>query len=265
MSFKDRKEISLVTLRRRDVLEWLGGATVLALGGPLLNACASYSDSTAEGAADSLSPGDTTGPTAPQILTPGDYSFPFQPGGIDASVFSTWGERTVDPQDLTRILANWQLTVDGMVENPRVFSFAELLELPRTDQVTDFHCVEGWSVYDVPWNGVQISRLLEEVTPSAEATYVTFHTIDGKYNESLPIDIALEPKTLLAYGINGNTIPFKHGFPLRVVIPRLLGYKNAKYIDRIELTDRPVDGYWVAYGYPYDGEVSESRLRDGKY
>ena len=105
--------------------------------------------------------------------------------------------------------------------------------------MTDFHCVEGWSVYDVQWNGVHLQRLFDLVQPTAAATYVTFHTLGDIYNESLKLDVALEPRTILGYGVGGNTLPVEHGFPLRVVIPRLLGYKNAKYIERIELTDAP--------------------------
>lgn len=118
---------------------------------------------------------------------------------------------------------------------------------------------------DVPWNGVHLSSLLGLVGARPAATHVTFHTVGGQYNESLPLDVALEPRTLLAYGAGGNTLPLEHGFPLRAVIPRLLGYKNAKYVHRIELTDRPVEGFWVQAGYPYDGLVPASRLRPGKY
>ena len=86
-----------------------------------------------------------------------------------------------------------------------------------------------------------------------------------EYNESLPLDIALEPKTMMAYGVNCNTMPLNHGFPLRTVIPRLLGYKNAKYVYRVELTDAPIEGFWVRLGYGYDGEVPPARLREGHY
>ena len=192
--------------------------------------------------------------------------FPFQPGGGTGDpVFDNWPVRTVDAQDLTAILASWRLSVDGMIDAPGTYSFGELGSLPRQDQVTDFHCVEGWSVHDVPWNGVRLATVLELAEVRSAATHVTFHTIGGKYNESLPLAVALEDRTLLAYGVAGSTIPLDNGFPLRLVVPRLLGYKNAKYVDRIELTDRPVEGFWVAAGYDYDGEVPAQRLRPGKY
>ena len=116
-----------------------------------------------------------------------------------------------------------------------------------------------------PTRGRQRRAVSALVQPNASATHITFHTVGDAYNESLPLDIALEPKTMLAYGVNCNTMPLNHGFPLRVVIPRLLGYKNAKYVHRIELTDQPLNGYWVSRGYPYSGEVPASRLREGKY
>ena len=195
-----------------------------------------------------------------------DGGFAFQPGG---DVGLSWPVRTVDPQDLEKILAEWTLTIDGMVANPLTLSFAQLLERARQDQVTDFHCVEGWSVLDVPWNGVHLSTLFDEVSPLPDASYVTFHTVPGKsgqkYDESLPLPIALEPRTLLAYGVNESTLPLEHGFPLRIVIPRLFAYKSAKYVTRIELTDKPIKGFWVAAGYGYDAEVPPERLREGKY
>ncbi|HEY3452386.1 MAG TPA: molybdopterin-dependent oxidoreductase, partial [Myxococcales bacterium] len=107
--------------------------------------------------------------------------------------------------------------------------------------------------------------LFDLVRPTARATYVTFHTVNDQYNESLPLSVAREPHALLGYGIEGSTLPLKHGFPARVVVPRLLGYKNAKYVYRLELADRPVEGYWVAAGYPYAGEVPAHRLRPGHY
>ena len=207
---------------------------------------------------------DAGGPDVPDpdVATTGDY--PFSPGGSDGP-FPAWSERTVDRQDLVELLANWELRVDGLVGTPVTLSFAELVQLPRKNQVKDFHCVEGWSVHEVPWNGIHLADLFDLVDPDPSATHVVFHTVGGTYNESLPIDIAREPSTMLGYGIGGNTLPLSHGFPLRVVIPRLLGYKNAKYVERIELTTAPLNGFWVNAGYAYDGNVPADRLREGWY
>lgn len=277
-------EISEVTLTRRSLLNWLGKTTVLTLGAGLLASCSGTSEPADEFTDLDSSPNDTldlndtsanqtdtqsqttdtdnSTDVNPEVTQP---ELAFAPGESEHSVFTGWGERTVDRQELESILQNWTLTVDGMVETPITLSFAELLNISRTDMLVDFHCVEGWSIYDVPWKGIHLSDLFSQVGVSSEATHVTFHTIGGSYNESLPLPIALEPRTLLAYGIGDETLPLRHGFPLRIVIPRLLAYKSAKYIERIELTNRPVNGFWVSRGYPYDGLVPERRLRDGKY
>jgi hypothetical protein len=274
--------ISDKTVSRRSVIDWLGKGTVLALGAPLIKACAEFTgrandadDVAPDGEPDALDAASDVGAEADAGAETGADAapdaggdageFPFEPGTGAPDVFRGWGERTVDPQDPRSILDSWRLTVDGMVENPMTFTFAELIALARQDQVTDFHCVEGWSVYDVPWNGVHLSTIFELVRPQAAVTHVAFHTIDEQYNESLPLDVALEPRTLMGYGVGGYTLPLAHGFPLRVVAPRLLGYKNPKYVQRIELTDRELLGYWVRAGYPYAGEVPPSRLRPGKY
>lgn len=283
------------TLSRRSLLDWLGKATVLALGGEVLAACGTGDraqpdgsgntdgdldppfDGSADGGWDGGDGGDadrdgggtddadtpTDGAADADVETTPDWSF--APPEDPPSIYSDWPSRTVDRQDLVTILATWRLRIDGMVDRPVELSFADLLELTRQDQTTDFHCVEGWSVYDVPWNGVHLSTLLEAAGRRPEATYVTFHTIGGSYNESLPIDVALEPRTMLGYGVAEHTLPLSHGFPLRLVVPRLLGYKNAKYVDRIELTDERIEGFWVRLGYPYLGEVPEERLRPGRY
>jgi DMSO/TMAO reductase YedYZ molybdopterin-dependent catalytic subunit len=230
---------------RRTLLEWLGKGAVLALAGFDLGACAPRRQ-------NSCPSGGTSG-------------LNFDPGPCSSSIFASWPENTADPQNLAQILATWTLSVDGQVDNPMTLTFADLLALPRTDLVMDFHCVEGWSVQDVPWNGVHMSQLTSLVSPHASATYVNFYCIDGIYSESLPLAVALEPHTFLGYGIDGNSLPLAHGFPLRVVIPRLFGYKGAKYLTRIELTDQPLQGFWEAYGYSSDGQVPAALLRPGKY
>ncbi len=226
-------------LSRRDVLEWLGKGAVLALGTDLIAACAYAA-------------------VAPKGLS-------FQPGTGRGGVFAKWPVRTVDTQDLVSILARWRLEIRGLVEEPRSYTFSEILTLPRTDQVKDFHCVEGWSVYDVPWNGVALSDILQRSRPTKKATHINIRTFGGQYNDSLPLSVAMESRTMLAYGVAGSTLPLDHGFPLRVVVPRLFGYKNAKYVERLELADKPLIGYWVAAGYDLTGLVPKNRLRSGHY
>ncbi|MBI5488625.1 MAG: molybdopterin-dependent oxidoreductase [Deltaproteobacteria bacterium] len=274
--------ISDRTVSRRTLLEWLGKGTVLALGSPILKACATLDagatdadapvpDADAAGEVDArpdaaADEGEAEAVDAAEARGEvGANEFPFQEGSDDLDIYRGWNVRTVDTQDVGRILETWRLDVDGMVDNPLSLTFADVIALSRQDQLMDFHCVEGWSVYDVPWNGVHLSTILELARVRDSASYVAFHTVDDRYNESLRREVALEPHTMLGYGVGGYTLPLEHGFPLRVVAPRLLGYKNAKYVRRLELRTTPLEGYWVRAGYPYEGEVPPSRLREGRY
>jgi len=271
--------ISQVTLSRRDLLAWLGDGCVLALGGAALAACgegtagplgpaaASGADAGVPGRMAEADAGGTVDsqPDVPSEPESPESPFDFSPGPGSQGIHEGWPDRTVDRQQVASILDTWELRVDGLVESPTTLSFYDVVGLERTDFIADFHCVEGWSIYDVPWNGLRIGHLLDRVGPLPGATHVTFHTLGGRYNESLPIDVAREEKSLLAYGIGGSTLPLVRGFPLRLVIPRLLAYKSAKYVERVELTSEALHGYWVAAGYPYDGEVAAARLRPGKY
>ena len=262
-------------LSRRTLIEWIGTATVLTLGAELAAACAALSRAGRDAGVDAGTDGGVGAGTdagtdagidagAADACAAGDFAF--SPGPELAAVYAEWGERTVDPQELVQILASWQLRIDGLVSAPVALSFADVLALERRDQVSDFHCVEGWTIPNVPWNGVPLSRALDLAGPLAAATHVTIHTLGDVYGESLPIDAAREPTTLLAYGVACSTLPLRHGFPLRVVVPRKWGYKNAKYVTRLELTDHPVLGFWEQRGYPYDGDVPQhpSRAATGR-
>jgi len=271
------------TVTRRTLLDWLGTSAVLSLAACRRDQALPVGSGAAPsgGAGGASAAGHALGGASSGKGPPGGaanrggasgaggagsgMTVAFEPGPEPTALVGDWPERTADPQDLAAIMAEWKLIVDGLVENPLVLSFAQVLALPRQDQVTDFHCVEGWSVYDVPWNGVHLSQVLALASPLPTATHLTFHCFGNGYDESLPLDVALEPRTMLGYGVGGNTLPVAHGFPLRVVVPRLFGYKNAKYVQHVEVADAPVDGYWVLRGYGYDAEVQPSRLREGKY
>lgn len=244
---------------RRTVLQWMGGALVIPLSHPWLAACGRGTGGVGGAGTDDSGGGTVDTGDCPEA------AFCFYPGDDDVPPFDHWPVRTVDSQELKEILASWTLEVDGLVEEPLALNFADLVALERRDPLADFHCVEGWSVRDVPWNGVHLDTLLEMAGLASGATHATFHGIGGTYKSSLPLDVAREEKSLLAYGVGGYTLPLDHGFPLRMVVPRLYAYKGAKYVERVEITDAPVDGYWVARGYSYEAEVPEQRLREGRY
>ncbi len=131
--------------------------------------------------------------------------------------------------------AAWRLDVDGLVANPGSLSLADLKGLPSSTQITHQACEEGWS-FIAEWTGVPLAIVLERVGIRPEAKYVFFFTIDG-WHDSIDMDDALHPQTLLAYGMNGPEMPIDHGAPLRLKVPRQLGYKNLKYLSKITVTD----------------------------
>src|SRR6516225_3613131 len=153
---------------------------------------------------------------------------------------------TTEPSDLEyqhhaeNGFADWRLGVGGLVARPRSFSLAELKDLPSRTQITRHDCVEGWSCIG-KWKGVRLATLLDLVGPHPDAHYVMFYCADAmdlsgnKYYESIDLDGAYHPQTILAYEMNGETLPIAHGAPLRLRDERQLGYKMAKYIMRIEL------------------------------
>jgi hypothetical protein len=251
-------------MTRRSLLEWLGKGAVLTLGGAALAACLGPGGGGDGGLGEDGGDGDG-GDSGEGGGDAGEGGLLFRPGDDSHPVHQGWGERTVDRQELESILATWRLEVDGLVESPRAYSFADLVGLEPREFLVDFHCVEGWSILDVPWDGLHLARLFDQVRVRPQATHVTFHTLGGQYNESWPLAVALEPRSFLALGIGGNTLSLKHGFPARAVLPRQFAYKSPKYVQRIELTDAPLEGFWVRYGYPYDAPVPPSKLREGRY
>ncbi len=149
--------------------------------------------------------------------------------------------------------ATWKLTIEGLVDKPLIITYSELLKLESEEQVSDFHCVEGWSVEDVKWKGVRLKVLFDKAGLAPEAKFATFHSASGIYSDSLSISEALEPYVMLAYMLNEEALPEEQGRPLRLVIPGMFGYKNVKWVNRITLTEQQETGYWERFGYNIDG------------
>lgn len=142
----------------------------------------------------------------------------------------------------------WRLEVVGRVEQELALTWAEWQRLPRVDSVSDFHCVTTWSRFDLRWGGVRFRELLDRVRPTAEAAFAFFTCYDG-YTTGLALDELLGDDVLLADRLDGDPLPLRHGGRLRVVVPHLYAWKAAKFIRRIELTDREMPGYWERRGY----------------
>jgi DMSO/TMAO reductase YedYZ molybdopterin-dependent catalytic subunit len=152
----------------------------------------------------------------------------------------------------------WRLRIDGLVERPIELSYRQLLALPRAEQVSDFHCVTGWSVSNVRWAGVRFHDLLALARPQPGARALTFVSAERPYVDSLTLEQAYLKDVLLAYEMDGKPLSRPHGAPARVVIPDMFGYKNVKWVERIVLTERPLAGYWEVRGYDRNAWVGRS-------
>jgi len=131
---------------------------------------------------------------------------------------------------------DWRLSVDGLVDRPGRFSLAQLKSYPSRSQITQLACEEGWS-YIAEWHGVPLSHVLDVVGAQPHARYVVYYSIDPEWWESIDMADALHPQTFLAYGLNGDELPIANGGPLRLRLPRQLGYKSVKFITRVTVTD----------------------------
>jgi DMSO/TMAO reductase YedYZ molybdopterin-dependent catalytic subunit len=164
-------------------------------------------------------------------------------------------------QLITTNFENWRLTVDGMVRNKLALSMDEIRGLPSRTQITQHSCDEGWTAIG-EWTGVPLGHLLGMAELAPEARYIVFHCLDEMgdgqlYYESIDLFDAFHPQTILAYGMNGGGLPIRHGAPLRLRVERQVGYKNAKFVTRVEAVDRldpfgrGKGGYWPDRGYQW--------------
>ena len=146
---------------------------------------------------------------------------------------------------------SFRLEVTGLVADKRKWSLAELRAMPQIDQVTRLICVEGWSAIG-KWGGVSFASFLRRVGADLSAKYVGFKCADDYYT-SIDMPTALHAQTLLALTYDGQTLPPKYGFPMKLRMPTKLGYKNPKHIQAIFVTNTYPGGYWEDQGYNWFG------------
>ena len=154
--------------------------------------------------------------------------------------------------------ASWRLELAGAVERPAALDYRQLLALPKAEQVSTFHCVTGWTVRNVTWGGVRIHDVLAHVTPKPDAHALRFVSAEHPYDDYLTLQQASLADVMLAYEMDGKPLSRAHGAPVRVVIPDMYGYKNVKWLRRIELVPRAGSGYWEKLGYDRDAWVGRS-------
>ena len=166
------------------------------------------------------------------------------------------------------------LKIEGMVEKPHQLSYEELKNLKSDAQVSDFHCVEGWTVPNVRWSGFRFDEILKLVKPLDGAEYVTFHALGetamkprrmSHYVESFKLESLLDPQQHILMALNKDGSPLSHdrGGPLRVIAPYRLAYKSIKFVYRIEFTNKRQLGWWTLANsvYSWEALVPRSRLR----
>ena len=155
----------------------------------------------------------------------------------------------------------YRLTVAGLIDNPRSYSVAQLRAMPLLTQITRHDCVEGWSAIG-KWTGVRMADVLTAAAPQKGARYVVFHCMDksedgASYYESLDLHQAAHPQALLALDLNDKPLDAQHGAPVRLRVPTQLGYKSAKWVERIEVVASfdhiggGKGGYWEDNGYEW--------------
>jgi DMSO/TMAO reductase YedYZ molybdopterin-dependent catalytic subunit len=254
--------------QRRERRKLLRAALVAAAGGTLAGCDALSHDETA---LQVLRSTEKLTRGAQRLVGRRAMAQEFAPGAI-APVFRANGTTMPPGHEYAALLkegfASWRLEIDGLVEKPQAFSLAELRAMPARTQITRHDCVEGWSCIG-QWRGVRLSHVLALAKPKPGAKYVLFQCLDqmdegdedSLYYESIDFDDAFHEQTILAWELNGRPLPVENGAPLRARIERQLGYKQPKYLQRIELVASFADlgkgrgGYWEDEGYTWYGGI----------
>jgi len=183
-------------------------------------------------------PGETLTYAAQRILTRHSMAREFSRNEISKDPFAN--EVAPLGEEFNRLqaggFADWKLTVDGMAARPTTFSLAEIRSFPINSHITMIGCEEGWT-YVAEWKGVPLSYILNRVGTLPQVRYVVYRSIQPDWWESIDMADAMHPQTLIATGMNGADLPVPFGGPMRLRVPRQLGYKNVKYITHLTVTD----------------------------
>lgn len=172
------------------------------------------------------------------------------PGQYDAG--SSWPVLTAEatPQQSAE---SWTLSVDGLVESPRTWTWAELHAFPGSTFFGDIHCVTTWSKLDITFSGVSVDDLLDVARPDASAGFVMAHSVTG-YTTNLPLADLTGGRAWIVWEVDGKPLPRQHGGPLRLLVPHLYFWKSAKWISRLELMAEDRPGFWEQNGYHDRGD-----------
>ena len=156
---------------------------------------------------------------------------------------------------------SWVVEVSGPCANPKEFTWQELIALPKSIADARLTSVTRFSVRG-RWGGVKVADLLDAVQADSGSNYVRFWSYRMIYDTTIPMDVALRERTLLAYEFDGEYLEEDYGGPVRGFCPYLWGYKSAKSVVRVELMDRYISGFWEQRGYPDDALITAGKVRD---
>jgi DMSO/TMAO reductase YedYZ molybdopterin-dependent catalytic subunit len=166
---------------------------------------------------------------------------------LDVPIFKAGGMPAID-------LKNYVLLVGGLVKEKRSFSWKDILAMPKSRVNSRLTSVSGWSVR-ADWEGIKWDDFVRQIAFDPEANCVRFSTVGGSYTTVVSIKDLKNPRVLLTYGVNGDSIEPEYGGPLRMVIPNLWGYKSCKWLGEIDFIDQMEGGYWEDRGYTRSGII----------
>ena len=147
----------------------------------------------------------------------------------------------------------WRFTIGGEVKQEKKLTWSEFLQLSKVEVLADFHCVTRWSKQNMLWEGVSTRTVYELADPNPGTEYLMIHCMEG-YTTNVPLEDFLGEDCLFAYNLNGKPLEAQHGFPLRLVIPKLYAWKSAKYVFGIEFMNEDKPGFWELRGYHMYGD-----------
>lgn len=150
-------------------------------------------------------------------------------------------------------LETWKFSIVGLVDSDVTFTWEQFMALPQTTLRSDVHCVTHWSKFENDWTGVHIRELMKHVTLKPEAKHVMVHSYGG-YTTNIPLDEFTAEDVLFAHSHNGEPLANEHGWPLRLVVPKLYFWKSAKWVRGLVLMAEEKPGFWEMYGYHIHGD-----------
>lgn len=171
------------------------------------------------------------------------------PGQNETHRFPVLHAGSVPKIDLER----WRFKAFGLVQNPLDLTYEEMTSLPGVKTVSDIHCVTRWSKTKTRWEGIPAKTILDMARPKAMAFYVLVHAENG-FTANLPLEVLYEKESIFAIKYEDKPLTAEHGWPMRLVVPRLYFWKSAKWVTGIELIEHDTPGFWEKHGYHMDGD-----------